>query len=294
MAWIGLAAQGVGATINSFAGAKQASDQNKKLKNAMSDYPYSPYGGYKPPRIDRPGYEYLRPTQDLTQQIITDRAQGKGVGYDPAWMKLNQELINSNANMARQDSLRDATGRLSSSGLSGNARAQEALAGRVNRDADRGISDSIRELSIADLERKNQERDDNTSRLQSLNLSNFGQENTAADFDLNQWKAEESAKQGRVGLGFQYAGMYRNPYSVAGSTIGNSLVSAGQQMYGGSSGGGGGSSGQPSIQPASYQGGGNYGGSGQGLQPTSNNYAVTPEYYRQGVGSGKSYLALRK
>lgn len=266
MAWIGLAAQGVGSTINAFAGAKQASDQNKKLKNAMSDYPYVAYNGARPPSVDRPGYEYLRPTQDLTQQIVMDRAQGKGVGYEPAWLQLNSDLIKSNLDKTREDNIRDANGRLASSGLSGNVRAQEALSGRVNRDSARTQGDALTALSIADLERKNAERDDNTSRLMDLNQSNFGQENIGAEFDLNKWKAEESAKQGRVGLGFDYAQAYRNPYSVAGSTIGNSLVNAGSQISGGGGSGGGGSS-QPMVQPSSsYSSGASQ---GQGLQPTS-------------------------
>lgn len=287
MAWIGLAAQGVGATINSFAGAKQASDQNKKLKNAMSDYPYTPYSGARPPHIDREGYEYLRPTQDLTQQIITDRAQGKGVGYDPAWLQLNADLINSNVNKNREDSIRDANGRLASSGLSGNARAQEALAGRVNRDSNRQASDAMAALSISDLERKNQERDTNTARLQDLNASNFGQENIGAEFDLNKWKAEESAKEGRVGLGFQYADMYRNPYSVAGSTIGTSLINAGSQMYGGSSGGGGGGGQSSPVQTYSSSAGA-LNTSGQGLQPTSS-YGVNPNAYQQLNSKSQAY-----
>lgn len=174
-------------------------------KGGGGSFDYQPYSGLRPPRVDYSRadgtkVEYLRPTQDLLQKTVMDRSQGVGVGYDPAWMKLNTDLINSNANKTREDSLRDATGRLSSSGLSGNARAMEALAGRVNRDSDRSISDSMTALSISDLERKNQERDVNTGRLQSLNSQNFGQENTAANFDLGVYNAEQGNRAKAYGM----------------------------------------------------------------------------------------------
>lgn len=265
MAWIGAIAQGVGTTINAPAAGKQASVQNKKIKNALSDYPYVNYGGLRPPRIDANGKEYLRPTQDMTQQIIMDRAQGKGVGYDPERMRLLTDLVKSENQQRREDDVRAANGRLSSSGLSGNPRAYEALAGRVNRDSARSLNDNLAKISIEDLTRANEERDVNTARLQDLNSFNFGQENNAADFDLNVWKAEESAKQGRVGLGFQAADRYRDPASVMATTFGNSLVNLGSQMYGGGSGGGS----SPTMSSPTTP---NYGGfAGYGLQPTNSN-----------------------
>lgn len=161
---------------------------------------FQPYTGLRPPRIDTPDQEILRPTQKAIFDTRMRRSQGQDVGFDPAWMKLNAELINSNINKSREDSLRDATGRLSSGGLSGNVRAQEALAGRVNRDATRTQGDALSALSIADLERKNQERAQNTDQLQALNSFNFGQEDKAADFDLSVYGAENSNRLNTAGF----------------------------------------------------------------------------------------------
>lgn len=284
MSWIGSIAQGAGTTINAFAGAKQAADQNKKLKNAMSDYPYNPYAGSRPPNIDRPGYEYLRPTQDLTQKTVMDRSQGIGVGYDPQRRQLLTDLVKSQLAQQEEDQYRSAKGAISASGLSGNPRAYEALAGRVKRDTGRQLGDSMAKIAIEDLTRANEERDVNTGRLMDLNSFNFGQENNVADFDLAVWQAEENAKQGRVGLGFDYAQLYRNPYSVAGSTFGNSLVNMGSQMQGG----GGGSSNQMSIQPAGYSS-----GAGQGIAPVrSYGSGAYTDYYQPLNSRSSSYRNL--
>lgn len=171
-----------------------------KSSGGSGGFDFQSYGGLRPPRIDSPGQEILRPTQKAIFDTRMRRSQGQDVGYDPAWLKLNTDLINSNANKSREDSIRDATGRLASSGLGGNARAQEALTGRVNRDADRTIGDSITALSVADLERKSQERAQNTDQLQALNSFNFGQEDKAADFDLNVYSAEQGGRLGAAGF----------------------------------------------------------------------------------------------
>lgn len=282
----GAALQGIGSTISAFAAAKQASGQNKKIKNAMSDYPYVAYSGDRPPEIDREGYEYLRPTQDLTQDIIMGRAQGEGVGYDPARRQLLTDLARNELAMQEEDQLRSAKGAISSSGLSGNPRAYEAMAGRVKRDTGRNLENAMSRIAIEDLGRANEERDINTARLQDLNTFNFGQENAGAEFDLNQWKAEESAKQGRTGIGLDAAGMYRNPYSVAGSIFGSSFSDLGGSMMGGQ---GGGSNSQPAVQtyqsPTMSQGS-NSGFQGYGLQPT--NYGQLVNNYQNQASASRS------
>lgn len=161
----------------------------KKKKGGGFDF--QPYSGLRPPRIDANGKEYLRPTQDLTQKTIMDRAQGIGVGYDPERRNLLTDLVRSQLGQQEEDQLREAQGRIASSGLSGNPRAYEALAGRVKRDTGRQLADSLSKIAIEDLGRANEERDANTARLQRLNETNFGQENNAADFDLSVYGQEQ-------------------------------------------------------------------------------------------------------
>lgn len=278
----GAIAQGVGTTINAFAAGKQARDQNKKIKNALSDYPYLPYDGKTPPAIDREGFEYLRPTQDLTQRTIMDRSQGIGVGYDPVRAQLMKDLVRSELGMQEEDQLRSAKGAMSSAGLSGNPRAYEALAGRVKRDTGRNYENALSRIAIEDLGRAHEERDVNTARLQDLNTFNFGQENFGAEFDLNKWKAEESAKQGRVGIGLTAAGMHRNPYSVAGNIFGDSLVNLGGSMMGG---GGGGQQPTQTQSPTMSQGSSSS-FQGYGLQPT--NYAQLVNSYQNQASANRS------
>lgn len=166
---------------------------------------FQPYNGVRPPRVDYTdaagkNVEYLRPTQDLTQKLITDRAQGIGVGYDPKRSELLSGLVTSRSKANLADNLRDTQGALSASGLSGNPRAYEALSGRAQRDQQRSLQDSLSQIAIDDLTTAQQEKDANTSRLQNLNASNFGQENTRANFDLSAYGAENSANLGFQGL----------------------------------------------------------------------------------------------
>jgi hypothetical protein len=132
------------------------------------------------------------------------------------------------------------------------------------------LSEGVNTLNIEDLARANQERDINTARLQDLNTFNFGQENTGAEFDLNQWKAEESAKEARTGQGLEYASMYRDPYSVGMGTMGAGLSNWGSDM---TSMGMNKQQNQQSVvqntpsMPASSYNWSNY---GQGLAPTQN------------------------
>lgn len=163
-----------------------------KKKSSTPTFDYQPYSGPTPPGIDYDGVKYLRPTQDLTQKIIGERAQGIGVGYDPRRTELLTNLARNQNQMSLEDSLHSANGQLASSGLSGNPRAYEALAGRARRDSARSLDNNLSQIAISDLERGNQERDANTARLQRLNETNFGQENTRADFGLNQYNQEQA------------------------------------------------------------------------------------------------------
>lgn len=160
-------------------------------KKKGSSFDFQPYSGLRPPRIDANGKEYLRPTQDLTQKTVMDRSQGIGVGYDPERRQLLTDLVKSQLGQQEEDQLRSAQGQISASGLSGNPRAYEALAGRVKRDTGRQLGDSLSKIAIEDLTRANDERDANTGRLLDLNKFNFGQENNAADFDLSVYGQEQ-------------------------------------------------------------------------------------------------------
>lgn len=188
--------------------------------SSYTPYQFKPYTGYTPPHTytSDPTGEYakylqqyypeslsgligeggnvnvLQPTNLLTHGLIANRAQGQDVGYAPEWMDLNTGLIKSELGRSRDDALRSAKGSLSAAGLSGNPRAYEATAGRVNRDYTTDLSNSLAKLSIADLERKNQERDVNTERLRQLNSQNFSQENNVADFELRKYLGEENAR----------------------------------------------------------------------------------------------------
>lgn len=167
-----------------------------KKKSEGGSFDFQPYSGLRPPRIDANGKEYLRPTQDMTQKTVMDRSQGIGVGYDPERSRLLSELARSENQISLEDSLRNAKGSLSASGLSGNPRAYEAIAGRAQRDASRSLDNNMKEIAVSDLERQNQERDVNTGRLVDLNKFNFGQENNASAFDLDVYNAEQGNRMG--------------------------------------------------------------------------------------------------
>lgn len=252
-------------------------------------FEFEKYGGLRPSRIDYTdaggqNVEILRPTQKALFDTVMRRSQGQDVGYDPEWMRLNTDLIKSNIDKSREDSVRDATGRLASSGLSGNPRAAEALTGRINRDATRTTGDSLAALSIADLERKNQERDVNTGRLQSMNSFNFGQEDKAADFDLSVYNAEQNGKLNAAGFNRQGEQFNQSQDDEFINSLINGGATAAGMYFGGPAGAAvGGASAQALTSSQGYgaaPGAGSYGGS------------VTPDYYKAGIGPGKSYQKL--
>lgn len=163
----------------------------KKGSASANAFTYQPYSGFRPPAIDTEDRKFLRPTQALTTDIISNRAQGIGVGYDPARRQALEALLRSQLGKREEDEVRAAQGMASAAGLSGNLAAQEAMQGRVRRDIGRTLGEGLTQITIEDLERANQERDINTARLQALNLSNFGQENQRANFDLGVYNAEQ-------------------------------------------------------------------------------------------------------
>ena len=308
MTWVAvgaLVAQGVGGGMQTAGSTMQVRDQNKKIKNAMSDYPYEDYAGYKPPKTDwtsedgsagsyvseafpeslkslitgKSGKDVntLRAVQALNTNLISNRAQGNDVGYSPEWMKENVDVLNSQLKRREGDQLRTSAGALASQGLGGNPRAYEATSGRIQRNNSEDLANAISALNIADMEKKADQTYGYAGMLQDLNRDNFGQDNKVAEFDLNQWKAEESAKQGRTGLGLEAASMFRSPWGNALSSWGGSLSNMGSSLMGGS-GGGSQSTVQPYSSSAQSLSGGNKYFEGYGLQPTSsqsinNNYS---------------------
>lgn len=238
-AMLGSAAGPIGTAVGALAGGAMGGFMSGKKKKTSADTAYSmqPYSGYRPPRIDytRPDgtkVEYLRPTQDLTQKIITERAQGIGVGYDPARQSAQQALLKSQLDKRAEDEMRMARGGLSAAGLSGNAAARGATEGRVQRDIGRTYGDALNQMAIESLARANQERDVNTARLQALNASNFGQENTAANFDADIWAREQGL--GIADRAFNY-GMSKDAQArqdAQNEEIASMLLGAGEAMGG--------------------------------------------------------------
>lgn len=228
----GVALGAVGGGLGAWGASRAAKSGNQRVADAMNKYPYSPYSGYKPQRIDTASKEILRPTQAQDFDITMRRSLGQDVGYDPSWMSESQKVLQSNFGRSLKDQLRNSAGSLSASGLSGNPRAYEATSGRIQRDTDENLQNALSGLTIANMEASREDKNSATNRLAELNRFNFGQENTVADFDLNQWQMEESAKQGRMGLGLNAASMYRNPSAQALSVGGSALSSMGSGLLG--------------------------------------------------------------
>lgn len=243
-----------------------------KKKSIAPTYEYKPYSGPTPPAIDANGKEYLRPTQDLTQQITMDRAKGIGVGYDPKRTELLTQLVRSNSQADLADNLRTAQGRIAASGLSGNPRAYEAISGRAMRDSNRSLNDNLSKIAIEDLTRQNDEREANTARLFDLNKFNFGQEDTRANFGLDQYNAEEGNRLNAANFNRQTKQYDTN----RSDEFVNGLIKAGGYAAGTYFGGpaGGAAGGTLAEQLTS---GGNK--SGVGIAPES--ALATPSFYNQ-------------
>lgn len=170
---------------------------NKKSSSPKSSgYEFQPYTGPTPPAVDTDEKKILRPTQAQLFDILMRRSAGQDVGYDPAMKQQAIELLGSQLGRREEDEVRDARGVASRSGLGGNLAAQSALEGKVRRDIGRTYGEGVAQINIEDLARANEERDINTGRLQAFNNSNFGQENTRANFGLDQYQTEQGLQRG--------------------------------------------------------------------------------------------------
>lgn len=163
-----------------------------RMKGGGSKGINTTYSGARPPEVS-----FLRPVEKQITDILMRRSLGQDVGFDPERRRLLEENLRSRVGKQTEDSVRDAQGLAGRAGLSGNLRAQEALEGRVRRDADRTLTEGLTDISIEDLTRANQERDINTGRLQNLNTFNFDQQNRVADFDLRRFGLESGLQLGQ-------------------------------------------------------------------------------------------------
>ena len=173
---------------------------------------FQPYSGYRPPHVSN-----LRGVEDLTNRIIMERAQGQGVGYDPARREelLKNFEIQQNRDLSQNQS--DIQNRISGMGLSRNPAVYDELIGRANRNANQEKNLYTNRVDIEDLARRNEERDVNTGRLQNLNSFNFGQENNAANFDLAAYNAEQPNRYRSFDA---EQSQYQDPWGTALETAG--------------------------------------------------------------------------
>lgn len=235
---------------------------------------YEPYSGHRPPLP-----EFTRETENLYKDTIFPRSQGVGVGYDPQRRQLLTDLVKSEIGQQEEDQLRSAQGAISRSGLSGNPRAYEALAGRVKRDSGRQLADSLAKISIEDLTYAADERDRNTDRLGNFNLFNFGQENNRAGFDLDVYNAEQGNRMGAAQFNQGVQERATDRRNELFSDLGGLAVSIGGLAMG-------------NPAPAISYGVGKIGQSGTGISPTTQNGL---NYYGQpGARSNRSYLSLMR
>ena len=246
MSWVAVGVGGA-ALIGGGAGMYGASKMNKKRPDAVE---FQPYSGYKPPRIDytdESGKEIknLRPVQQQITDILMQRSRGEDVGYDPTRRELMMKEYDLSNKGRLEDQRSDIVNALSGMGLSGNLAAYDEMYGRASRDADTSRDLYQTRTDIEDLSRANEERDANTARLQALNLSNFGQENKAADFDLSVYNAEQPNRYRSYGTEVERFNQYQEPISTgigAGIEAGGTAAGALGGMGGGAGSVGGGAS----------------------------------------------------
>ena len=179
-----------------------------KKKGGKPEAPeFQSYSGYRPPHVG-----HLRPVEDQITKILMERSAGQDVGFDP---KRREELLqNFNTEQGRdlEDKKSDLQNRISGMGLSRNPAVYDELLGRAEREAGREKNLYTNRVDIEDLAKRNEERDVNTGRLQGLNTFNFGQEDKAADFDLNVYNSENAARNSSYD---RRAGSYQDPLGTA-------------------------------------------------------------------------------
>jgi len=206
---------------------------------------------------------YLREVEKQIYEILSKRAAGEGVGYDPARRSAQEALIQSSLKRRESDQLRDAAGRRSAAGLSGNLRAAEATSGRIQRDNSQDMSDALSRISIEDLTRANEERDVNTERLRQFNEFNFGQSNKGAQFDLAKYQAEQGLRGEAFDRNYEVERNNIGDNQDFGSTIGQSALTL-ADIYASTQG----------VPPGTVSGAANALSSGRGLaNPYGQNYS---------------------
>lgn len=187
----------------------------------------TPYTGYQ-----LPAPTYLKPSEKLTWDILSRRAQGEDVGFDPKRMQLLTELAKSELGRQEEDQLRSAQGTVSQAGLSGNPRVYEALGGRVKRDVGRSLADMLNKLEVEDLTRRNEERDVNTGRLQNFYGQQVNQGTSKQQMDQNAWATYNSQQM-------ENALNDTNLYNQRSSNILGTIGGGAGLLAGGMGGGGG-------------------------------------------------------
>ena len=245
----------------------------KKKKKSTPAYEFIPYSGARPIAPS-----FTKESEKALYDTIVPRSQGIGVGYDPARRASAQALLESTINKQKEDDVRYAKGRASAAGLSGNLRAQEALAGRVERDAARSLADQTNALNIEDLTRANEERDINTQRLQNFSNFQFGQGNKVADFDLGVYNAEQGNRFDAAGFN-EGVRQYDQTRSDDNFNDLSTLALAGADLYLTSQGAPPGTASSISALAGGRP-------SGQGIAPT------TPGMYDTRLKGSKSYRNL--
>lgn len=156
---------------------------NKKKPQAPE---FQPYTGYRPPHVS-----FLRPVEDDITRILRERASGQGVGFDPQRRQELSDIYDTGFDRRASREDQDLQNRVSGMGLSRSPAVYQELMGRAKADRETDRSNYMRGIDVEDLQRRNEERDVNTGRLQRLNEFNFGQENDVADFDLSVYNAEQ-------------------------------------------------------------------------------------------------------
>jgi hypothetical protein len=219
---------GGAAALGGGGGFLSSKSANKRLGGVADKLPA--YSGYKPPSVS-----FLRPVEQQITDILMKRSQGQDVGFDPARREKLLENYKIETGRNYETNRADTLNQLSGSGLSSNLAARDALLGRLDREKNNNDTLYRNKVDIEDLSRRNEERDVNTGRLQSLNNFNFGQENTRASFDKSIWDSENQNELARRGLQMQSASSYQDPFAEALAGGANMAFSA-ANMAGGMGG----------------------------------------------------------
>jgi len=180
---------------------------NKRADELSKSLPS--YSGYRPPRVT-----HLRPVEDQITEILMQRSKDIGTGYNPERRNELQDIYNidNERRAKREDS--DIQNRISGMGLSRNPAVYDELLGRARADREADKSIYTKSINAEDLAVKNQEKREATAGLQDLNAFNFGQENNAANFDLDVYGRETGNELQRRGIALGTEAYRESPLSV--------------------------------------------------------------------------------